>query len=121
MTQSDKIASETFASAMGQAVWLMSMSPDHRDLPIRDIETRVSIPLLLGQFRVYTKGKQPVAFLTWAAVTDEVKARLDAGERPADIRDWKAGSNMVVVDCVSPFNDGAVFVKAFLDSAEHHS
>ncbi|MFV0358177.1 MAG: toxin-activating lysine-acyltransferase [Tropicimonas sp.] len=101
---------------MGQAVWLMSMSPDHRDLPIRAIETRVSIPLLLGQFRVYTKGKQPVAFLTWATVTDEVKARIGAGEVPTDIRDWNAGENMVIVDCVSPFNDGAVFADAFVAS-----
>lgn len=116
------IDNQTFASAMGQAVWLMSMSPQHRDLPIREIETRVSIPLLLGQFRVYTKGKEPVAFLTWARVSDEVKARIDAGELLTDIREWKSGDTLVVVECVSPFNDGTVFVESLLgDAALHQS
>jgi cytolysin-activating lysine-acyltransferase len=108
---------QTFASVMGQAVWLMTMSKKHRDLPIREIENLVAPAILLRQFKLYSKGKQPVAFLTWANVSDEVKARLDKGERSLEIADWRSGTNIVVMDCVSPFNPAETFSQKFLSSA----
>lgn len=53
----------TFASSMGQAVWLMTVSKAHRDLKISDIEDLVTPAILLQQFKIYMKDKQPVAFL----------------------------------------------------------
>lgn len=106
----------TFGAAMGQAVWLMTMDKAFRDRPIRDIEEIVSAPLLLGQVKIYSKGDQPVAFLSFASVTPEIKARIDAGGRPEQVQDWRCGPEVVVVDVVSPFNEAKVFVKQFYDS-----
>lgn len=53
----------TFASTMGQAIWLMTVSKAHRDLPIREIEARVTPAIVLQQFKLYMKDKQPVAFV----------------------------------------------------------
>ncbi|WP_052265467.1 toxin-activating lysine-acyltransferase [Ruegeria sp. ANG-R] len=105
----------TFAATMGNAVWLMTMSKAHKDLPIRSIEKTVATPTLLRRFRLYSKEKQPVA-LTWANVSGEVKARVEAGNTDLDIRDWTSGEHIVIVDCVSPFNPPELFREKFLSS-----
>lgn len=92
----------------------MTMSKDHRSLPISDIEAIVTAPILLSQFKLYSKGKQPVAFLSWATVSDEIKARIESGDKKLDLKDWRSGSNLVVVDCVSPFNPREVFADRFV-------
>jgi cytolysin-activating lysine-acyltransferase len=108
---------QTFAATMGQAVWLMTMTDQHRDLPIHEVEARVAAPILLRRFKLYSKGKQPVAFLTWATVSDAVKAKVEAGEL-LDLADWTSGDNLIVVDVVSPFNPAEVFEKRFLEGAQ---
>lgn len=108
----------TFASTLGQAVWLMTMSPDHKDLPIRYVEQMLSPAILLKQFRLFSKGKQPVAMLVWASVSDDVKARLDTGDKSLELKDWRSGNNIVILDCISPFNPANTFEKQFLDSVK---
>jgi len=107
----------TFASVMGQAAWLMTLSKDHRDLPISVIEDVISPAVLLQQFKVYLKRKQPVAFLSWAAVSDEVKARFEAGTQKLEPQAWRSGTNIVVVDCVSPFADRSEIEAKFLSES----
>lgn len=106
----------TFGSVMGQAVWLMTMSADHKHLPISTIEELVSPAILFKQFRLFSKGKQPVAFLIWASVSDEVKARLEGGGDLEDIKDWRSGENIVVIDCISPLAPKQVFIEKFMAS-----
>ena len=107
------VDAQTFGSALGQAVWLMTMDKRYRDLPIREIERIVATPIFLRQFKLYSKGKQPVAFLSWALVSDEMKTRIEAGDTGLELNEWRSGKNVVVVDCVSPFNSREVFVKRF--------
>lgn len=64
----------TFGTALGQATFLMTMSKEHRELPVKDIEQILTTPILLQQFKLYSKEKQPIAFVSWATVTDEIKA-----------------------------------------------
>lgn len=91
----------------------MTTEKRYRDRPIREIEALVATPILLQQFKIYSKGKSPVAFLNWAQVSDAVKAKVEAGD-PLELKDWRSGENVVVVDCVSPFNPREVFVESFL-------
>lgn len=104
---------KTFASVMGNAVWLMTMSKAHRDLPIRTVEELLSPAILLRQFRLFSKGKQPLAFLIWASVSDEVKARIEAGDKKLDLEEWRSGSNIVVIDCISPMAPAQKFIDLF--------
>jgi hemolysin-activating ACP:hemolysin acyltransferase len=97
----------TFSSVLGQAVWLMTVSAKHRDLKVSDIEALVTPAVVLQQFKLYYKGKQPIAFVSWAMVSDKVKARLETGDRHLDASDWRSGSNVVIVECVSPFAERA--------------
>ncbi|OBY25205.1 toxin-activating lysine-acyltransferase [Leisingera sp. JC1] len=108
----------TFASVMGQAVWLMSMSKDHRELPIKTVEDLLSPAILLKQFRLYSQGMQPLAFVIWASVSDEVKARLESGNKKLELADWRSGTNIVVVDCISPLHPAGTFIEKFMASAQ---
>ena len=108
--------SATFASAFGQAVWLMTLSKGHRDLKIKQIEDLVTPAIFLQQFKIYSQGKRPVAFLSWASVSDDIKSRFDAGDRTLRAEEWRSGKHIVVVDCVSPFADRAEIEKQFWES-----
>lgn len=114
--QQTTVDPQTFGSVMGQAVWLMTMTKEHRDLPIRTVEKLVSPAILLKQFRLFSKGKQPVAFLIWASVSDEIKSRLDLGGKLEDLKEWRSGPNLVVIDCISPFAPKDTIIEEFLKS-----
>lgn len=103
----------TFSSVLGQAVWLMTVSKAHRDLKISEIEERVTPAIVLQQFKIYMKDKQPIAFLAWASVSDEVKSRLDSGNRSIAAEEWRSGENTVIVECVSPFAEEGKILSQF--------
>lgn len=114
MTTNPQISDKaTFASALGQAVWLMSLSKAHRNLAISRIEEVVTPAIFLQQFKIYFKDKKPIAFISWAAVSDEVKARFDAGDAQLAVDEWRSGENIVVVECVSPFADVEEIIHQF--------
>jgi hemolysin-activating ACP:hemolysin acyltransferase len=101
---------------MGQAVWLMTVSKAHRDLRISEIEELVTPAVLLQQFKIYLKGKQPIAFLAWASVSNEIKARFDAGDLRLAPHEWRSGANIIIVDCVSPFAEREEIEKQFSET-----
>ena len=112
----DTVDAQTFGSVMGQAVWLMTMSKAHRDKPISLVEDLVAPAILLKQFRLFSKGKQPVAFLVWASVSDDVRDMLAAGGTLTDLKQWRSGANIVVVDCVSPFSPKEKIIESFYET-----
>lgn len=110
--------SSEFLMALGQITWLMGLSNAHRDIPVRDIEARVQAPLMLKQVRVYTKGNQPVAAVIWASVSESIKQALRFDTYKMNLPDWRSGEQIVVVETISPFVDGAKFEKMFLEQVK---
>lgn len=106
--------SEEFTRTVGQVTWLMTMSKAHRGKPISYIETYVSAPLMFKQVRVFLKGKQPIGALSWAYASDEVQAKLSAGDYQMTLQDWRSGPQVIVVDCISPFADPQIFIDEFM-------
>lgn len=107
-----------FASAFGQAVWLMTVSKAHRTLQVRDIEDLVSPAILLQQFKLYYKDKQPIAFLSWASVSDSVKEKMRDKSFRLSPADWRSGSNIAVVECVSPFASADDILEQFFQGIQ---
>ena len=110
--------SETFSSVLGQAAWLMTLSPKHKKMPISTLETEIAPALLLRQFKLASKEKQPVAFLTWAAVSNEILEKVNSGYKLKDLKEWRSGENIIVVDCICPFFSEQAFVQKFLSNFE---
>ena len=52
-------APRTVAEALGQIVWLLSQSPLHREMQLKDLEWSFMPPLLKEQFRVFRFGTLP--------------------------------------------------------------
>ncbi|NJO35487.1 MAG: toxin-activating lysine-acyltransferase [Rhodospirillales bacterium] len=107
---------DEFGLILGLASWLMTMSKEHRDRPISVLDKRVLPGILLKQFKLIRKDKMPVAFISWATVSDEVKARLESDETYApEITEWRSGRNLVIVECVSPFGPAAEVKQHFIN------
>lgn len=97
---------------LAAALTLLLASPPHRHLFIADLEWRLLPAIAAGQFRLITKDNRPLAFVTWAFLSDDIKARLQAAmKQPGGAssagrlkpEEWRSGKNHVIVDFVSPF------------------
>lgn len=93
----DKVA------VLGNAVWLLTQVPTHKHLFISDLEWLLLPAIALNQFRLWRKGNIPVAFATWAYMSDEAEARMKEGVRRIAPMDWKSGENLWLMDMICPF------------------
>ncbi len=98
-------SSDEFLRSLGQVCWLMGLSEAHRDLPLREMEARIQVPLMLRQLRIYTEGARPIAALTWGSVSESIRQALRFPTYQMMMQDWRSGPELVIVDCISPFTD----------------
>ena len=106
--------SEEFVKTLGQVTWLMTQSKSHRDSEISLIEAHVVAPLMFKQVRVYSKSKQPLAAIIWAYVSKDRKEILSKDGYRMVLEDWRSGSEIMIVDCISPFIDSTPFIENFM-------
>lgn len=97
-------------NVLSSAIGLMIASPRHRHLFLADLEWVLLPPLALKQFRLFTKDGRPVAFATWAFVSEEVAARLEAGAGKLKPSEWKSGDKCWIVELVAPFGGKEEFL-----------
>ncbi|MGH8236200.1 MAG: toxin-activating lysine-acyltransferase [Steroidobacteraceae bacterium] len=116
----------TVAEALGQIVWLLSQSAQHRELRIKDLEWSFMPAVLVEQFRIFRFGplpglegfdpktlapaglskealeQMPLGVAIWAKLSEAAEAKLERGERLA-MEDWKSGDRVWLVELISPF------------------
>jgi len=89
-----------------EACWLMSRSKAHSHVTMGDMEWLVLPPIILKQARIFRDAKQdPIAFMSWALVSDEVDQRLKRGGQKLAPSEWNSGQNFWIIDLVTPFGD----------------
>lgn len=88
---------------LGPVVWLQLQDKTQRYNFIGDIEWRVIPPITLGQCKLYMKDKAPLAYVSWAKVSDEVHDRISKGTMKLAPGEWDTGTNLWLVDVISPF------------------
>jgi len=98
------------------ALGLLMASPRHKHLFLSDLEWALLPPLALRQFRLFAKDNRPVAFATWAFVSEEVEARLNAGHAKLKPAEWKSGERCWIVDVVTPFGGGDGILKTLRET-----
>lgn len=117
-------APRTVAEALGQIVWLLSQSPIHRELKIKDLEWSFMPPVLFEQFRIFRFGplpgiddpaklapagldkkaieQLPLGVAIWAKLSAEAEAKLEKGEH-LTVEEWRSGDRVWLVEMISPF------------------
>jgi cytolysin-activating lysine-acyltransferase len=112
------------AEALGQIVWLLSQSPMHRELRIKDLEWSFMPAVLHEQFRIFRLGQLPqldpaqlgaigmtkegleqlpLGVAIWGRLSEPAEARLERGEHLA-ANEWNSGDRVWLVELISPFS-----------------
>ncbi len=95
---------QEFSKLLGEVCWLMSRAPHRRHMFMADLEWLVMPALALGQARLYRNDKgDPISYVSWATVSDEVNARFKAGVARIAPPEWRSGPHLWVFDIVTPF------------------
>jgi cytolysin-activating lysine-acyltransferase len=118
------------AEAFGQVVWLLSQSPLHRELKIKDLEWSFMPPIIHEQFRVFRFGplpgmenvdpkafapmgmskeafeQLPLGIAIWAKLSEAAEAKLEKGEK-LTLEEWRSGDRVWLVELISPFANPA--------------
>lgn len=91
-------------SALGAACLLTTKSPTHRYLFSGDYEWMIIPPIVARQFSLFrNKRNEPISFISFASVNEEVEKRLLSGAIKLTPRDWTSGDKLYIIDIISPF------------------
>ena len=101
---------------LGQVAWLFMTSPTHKHLFMTDLEWLVVPPLRLRQFRLFRRQNVPVAYASWASLTEEAEKRLMSGIRKLQPGDWNAGDRLWLIDLAAPFGGHDAILKELRDN-----
>lgn len=94
------------SDALGQVAWLMAASPLHKHMFLGDLEWLVLPPIHLNQFRIFRKDGKPIAFASWALLSEEVEQEMESGRHKLKPQEWKGGDRPWLIDMVAPFGGG---------------
>lgn len=117
----------TVAEALGQVVWLLSQSPLHREMQIKNLEWSFMPAILYEQFRIFRFGplpgvpqvepstllgavgmtreameQLPLGVAIWGKLSAAAEAKLERGERLTN-EDWRSGDRVWLIELISPF------------------
>jgi len=98
------------AAVLGEVNWLMTRSPAHKHLFIADMEWLVAPAIMLKQFRIWHQEGTPVAYASWAFLSEEAEQRLLSGVRKLSPGDWNSGDRAWLIDLVAPHGGGEGFL-----------
>ncbi len=87
---------------IGDVVRLMLALPTHKHMNLTDIVQRIVPAISLNQFRVLHKDDMPLAYLSWAKLSDDVEKGLRNTPLSLNPMDWSSGDNLWIVDRIAP-------------------
>ena len=88
---------------LGHVTWLMLQQSMTRNTLVADLEWRVLPPLLLKQAKLHMRDDAPLAFVSWALLSDEAALRYRSAPHRLAAADWKSGDQVWLVDLFTPF------------------
>lgn len=96
---------------LGPVVWLMNQQAATRHLFLADLEWRVLPALVLDQAKLYMREQMPLAFVTWAKLSEAAAKRYRQPPYHLAPGDWKSGDQIWIVDLVAPFGNAQEIAK----------
>jgi cytolysin-activating lysine-acyltransferase len=94
-------------SCIGAVSMLASKSTSHKHLFFSDLDWRFVPPIMLKQFKVFRSEENvPMAFVSYAKVTEEVEKRILNGDLRLAPKDWNSGDRLWIIDVIDPLEKG---------------
>jgi cytolysin-activating lysine-acyltransferase len=118
-TENSKNTPQEYASLeniLGAVLLLNTKSPTNRYLFSKEYEWLVIPAIITKQFILLrNKNNEPLAFISFAYVNQEVEKRLLSGIIKLSPAEWQCGNILYIIDIVSPFTPVANILKIIHD------
>lgn len=88
---------------LGAVGWLMMQQSSTRHTLLSELEWRVMPALVLDQSKLYMRDNAPIAYVSWARLSEVVAQRYKAAPHHLMAADWKSGEQIWIVDLCAPF------------------
>ncbi len=92
---------------LGAITWLMMQQSGTRHTLLSELEWRVMPPLVLDQAKLYLRDEAPIAYVSWARLSDAASARYKRAPHHLASGDWQSGDQNWIVDLCAPFGGGS--------------
>lgn len=88
---------------LGAVGWLMMQQTATRHTLLSELEWRVMPALVLEQAKLYIREDSPIAYVSWATLSEPVAQRYAAAPHQLTASDWQSGDQVWIVDLFVPF------------------
>ena len=99
----DPMTHDRMSELTGAYVYLCNFSELHKKYRFSTLLQRVLPSLVMRNFRLHLVGDIPVAFVSWAWLSDEATERLSGGGMGLSISDYNSGDNLWFLEALAPF------------------
>ncbi len=96
---------------LGGVAWLMMQQAGVRHTLLSEMDWRVMPALVLGQAKLYVNDTTPIAYVSWAKLSEQVAQRYREAPHHLTASDWKSGEQIWIIDMVTPFGSAAEVLK----------
>lgn len=96
---------------LGAVSWLLMQQSATRHTLLSELEWRVMPALVLDQAKLYMRDGAPIAYVSWASLSDAVAQRYVAPPHQLMAADWQSGQQIWIVDLCVPFGGGQEVMK----------
>jgi cytolysin-activating lysine-acyltransferase len=88
---------------LGAVSWLMMQQTATRHTLLSELEWRVMPALVLDQAKLYMREDSPIAYVSWANLSETAAQRYAAAPHQLTASDWQSGDQVWIVDLFVPF------------------
>jgi cytolysin-activating lysine-acyltransferase len=96
---------------LGAVTWLMLQQAANRHTLISELEWRVMPALVLNQAKLYLRDEAPMAFVSWAKLSEEGAQRYQAAPHQLTMSDWASGDQIWLIDVFTPYGGAQEILK----------
>ncbi|MFY7905274.1 MAG: toxin-activating lysine-acyltransferase [Burkholderiaceae bacterium] len=88
---------------LGAVSWLMMQHSATRHTLLSELEWRVMPALVLDQAKLFMRESAPIAYVSWARLSEDAAKRYQKAPHHLSASDWKSGEQIWIVDMCTPF------------------